>query len=358
MHWDPEQYLRFADQRRRPFQELLARVGARHPRVVADLGCGPATLTRELAQRWPDADVEGVDDSPEMIERARAEGGDAVRLTLADLRDWSPKEPLDVLVSNATLQWVPRHVDLLDRFAGFLGPDGWLAVQVPGNFGEPSHTALRELAVTGPWRDRLSGVRWPDVEEPATYLARLAQLGLRVDAWETTYQQVLPGEDAVLEWMRGTRAVSLHALPSLHALSSVSGPGSASEARTARVKLRLDEPVASERALVGAERPGRQPGHDERQTGEQAEVPRHALPVGAVGARRQGLPGGHHGPVDGVDAGGVRDPGRRQCRGLLRNAARAASRGQASPIYSRRRVRPALKGWTCPASSGGRTVVA
>ena len=204
MRWDPEQYLRFADERSRPFRELLARVGARHPRVVADLGCGPATLTRELAQRWPDADIEGVDDSPEMIERARAEGGDAVRLTLADLRDWSPKEPLDVLVSNATLQWVPRHVDLLDRFAGFLAPDGWLAVQVPGNFGEPSHAALRQLAATGPWRDRLSGVRWPDVEEPATYLARLAQLGLRVDAWETTYQQVLPGEDAVLEWMRGT----------------------------------------------------------------------------------------------------------------------------------------------------------
>ncbi len=204
MRWDPEQYLRFADERSRPFRELLARVGARHPRVVADLGCGPATLTRELARRWSDADVEGVDDSPEMIERARAEGGDAVRLTRADLRDWSPKEPLDVLVSNATLQWVPRHVDLLDRFAGFLATDGWLAVQVPGNFGEPSHTALRELAATEPWRDRLSGVRWPDVEEPATYLARLAQLGLRVDAWETTYQQVLPGEDAVLEWMRGT----------------------------------------------------------------------------------------------------------------------------------------------------------
>jgi len=204
MRWDPEQYLRFADERARPFHDLLARVRATDPTVIVDLGCGPGTSTRELAARWPGAVVEGVDDSPEMIGRARAEVGDAVRLTLADLRDWTPEEPVDVLVSNATLQWVPAHIDLLDRFAGFLAPEGWLAIQVPGNVHEPSHAALRELAATGRWRDRLAGVRWPAVEEPATYLARLARLGLRADVWETTYLQVLPGEDAVLAWMRGT----------------------------------------------------------------------------------------------------------------------------------------------------------
>src|SRR5947209_7953422 len=197
MRWDPEQYLRFADQRARPFRELLARVGAQDPVVVADVGCGPGSLTRELAERWPRARVEGVDDSAEMIERARAEAGDLVQLTLADLRDWAPADPVDVLVSNATLQWVPGHLDLFDRFTGFLAPGGWLAVQVPGNFGEPSHTQLRDLAAAAPWRDHLAGVRWPAAEEPATYLARLAGLGLDADVWETTYHQVLPGEDAV-----------------------------------------------------------------------------------------------------------------------------------------------------------------
>jgi trans-aconitate 2-methyltransferase len=204
MHWDPEQYLRFADERSRPFSELLARVGAEHPAVVADLGCGPATLTRRLAARWPEAQVEGVDDSAEMIRRAREEAGDVVRLTLADLREWIPAEPVDVLLSNATLQWVPGHLALFERFAGFLAPGGWLAVQVPGNFGEPSHTELRALAAASPWHDRLTGVRWPAVDEPGTYLALLAGLGLDVDVWETTYHQVLPGEDPVLEWMRGT----------------------------------------------------------------------------------------------------------------------------------------------------------
>ncbi len=204
MRWDPEQYLRFADERGRPFRDLMARVGAREPGSVADLGCGPATLTVELARRWPGARVEGVDDSPEMIERARAETAGAVELTLADLRDWEPAAPVDVIVSNATLQWVPGHLPLLDRLAGLLAAGGWLAFQVPGNFDQPSHTELAALSDDPRWRARLAGRARPRVEEPGDYLARLAGRGLRVDAWETTYLQVLQGEDAVLEWMRGT----------------------------------------------------------------------------------------------------------------------------------------------------------
>jgi trans-aconitate 2-methyltransferase len=204
VRWDPEEYLRFADERGRPFRDLLARVGAREPRYVADVGCGPGNLTAELARRWPGARIEGVDDSPEMIERARAELGDAVTLTLADARDWRPAEPVDVLVSNATLQWIPDHLPLIDRLVGLLAPGGWLAFQVPGNFGEPSHTELAALAEDPRWKQQLAGRARPAVEEPAVYLDRLAGLDLRVDAWETTYLQVLPGKDAVLRWMRGT----------------------------------------------------------------------------------------------------------------------------------------------------------
>jgi trans-aconitate 2-methyltransferase len=204
VRWDPEQYLRFADERGRPFRDLVTRVAAREPRVVVDLGCGPGNLTLELAARWPGARVEGVDNSAEMIERARAEVGDEVTLTLADAREWTPDEPVDVLVSNATLQWIPEHLPLLDRLAGFLTPGGWLAFQVPGNFGAPSHTELAAQADAPRWRDRLRDRARPRSEEPVVYLERLAGLGLQVDVWETTYLQVLPGEDAVLEWMRGT----------------------------------------------------------------------------------------------------------------------------------------------------------
>jgi trans-aconitate 2-methyltransferase len=204
MRWDPEQYLRFADERGRPFRDLVTRVGATEPRVVADLGCGPGNLTVELARRWPSATVVGVDDSPEMIERARAGAGGEAEFVLADARTWEPSEPVDVLVSNATLQWIPDHLPLLDRLVGYLAPDGWLAFQVPGNFGEPSHTELAAVAEDPRWGHRLAERARPRVEEPVVYLERLAGLGLRVDAWETTYLQVLQGEDAVLEWMRGT----------------------------------------------------------------------------------------------------------------------------------------------------------
>jgi trans-aconitate 2-methyltransferase len=207
MRWDPAQYLRFGDERARPFTDLMSRVGSRDPSVVVDLGCGPGNLTRSLAERWPRAQVEGVDSSAEMVERARAEGEtDRLRFTLADLRDWEPTGPVDVLTCNATLQWVPGHLDLLPRMVDWLAPGGWLAFQVPGNFGERTHTPIAELAAAPRWRDRSAGVviEAPSSEEPAAYLEALVELVGAVDVWETTYLQVLQGPDAVVRWMTGT----------------------------------------------------------------------------------------------------------------------------------------------------------
>ncbi len=207
MRWNPGEYLRFADARARPFLDLMARVEAPNPAYVVDLGCGPGNLTRTLAQRWPDAAVHGVDNSSEMIARARAEaGGERVRFVAADLREWQPEQPVDVFVSNATMQWVPGHLDLLAGFVQMLAPRGWFAFQVPGNFGEPSHTELAGLVSSPRWRPVLEphNLPVPAVAEPDVYLDRLIGLGLRCDVWETTYLQVLPGDDAVLRWMQGT----------------------------------------------------------------------------------------------------------------------------------------------------------
>ena len=207
MQWDPGEYLRFGDERGRAFVDLVARVGAEDPHRVVDLGCGPGNLTRLLSQRWPDAHVEGVDSSPEMVDRARAEGeGGRLAFRVGDLRDWSPDEPVDVLLSNATLQWVPGHVDLLPRLVSAVRAGGWFAFQVPGNFGERSHTAIAELRAAPRWRERLDGtdIEQPSSEEPAVYLDRLVALGCRADVWETTYLQVLQGPDAVVRWISGT----------------------------------------------------------------------------------------------------------------------------------------------------------
>lgn len=209
--WDPGQYQRFAGQRSRPFFELLARVGAADPGLVADLGCGPGDLTAALASRWPAAEVVGVDNSPEMIRAAgrlpAASGQTAERLsfTLADLRDWRPAGAADVIISNAALQWIPDHLAVLARWPGLLAPGGWLAFQVPGNFDQPSHEILRELAGAPRWRPLLADVQLNrQSAQPAEYLDLLAGEGCEVDAWETTYLHVLPGTDPVLDWYRGT----------------------------------------------------------------------------------------------------------------------------------------------------------
>jgi trans-aconitate 2-methyltransferase len=212
--WDPERYLTYADERGRPFLDLIARIGAVEPRRVADLGCGPGNLTRILPERWPGAEVVGLDSSPEMIERANAAQIPGVRFEVADLRSWRPADEADVLVSNATLQWVPGHLELLPQLVARVAPGGWFAFQVPGNFDEPSHVLLHELGADARFSPYLQGIARPDGHGPSTYLETLLGLGCEVDAWETTYLHLLPGEDPVFTWISGTGArPALQALP-------------------------------------------------------------------------------------------------------------------------------------------------
>jgi trans-aconitate 2-methyltransferase len=227
--WDPGTYLRFGDERGRPFFDLLSRVQEDEPGFVVDLGCGPGNLTAVLAERWPGARVLGVDSSPEMIEAARAEAGaaDAVaaeagaaqaaapgagavpagrlEFRLANIRTWQPEQPVDVITCNAVLQWIPGHQELLTSWVRWLTPGGWLAFQLPGNFDQPSHTILRDLASAPRWKPLLGGATLNrQAGEPGGYLALLAGAGCEVDAWETTYLHVLHGEDAVVDWYRGS----------------------------------------------------------------------------------------------------------------------------------------------------------
>ena len=205
--WDPGQYLRYAGERARPFFDLVARVGADEPGYVADLGCGPGNLTATLADRWPAAEIVGVDSSPEMIAAAQEEAAkrDRLSFTLGDVRDWRPARKVDVLLSNAVLQWVPGHMDVVRRWPGLLTPGGWLAFQLPGNYDQPTHAVLLDLVRSDRWAPLLRGVALNrQAGSPADYLDLLAKEGCSVDAWETTYLHVLPGPDPVVEWYRGT----------------------------------------------------------------------------------------------------------------------------------------------------------
>ena len=202
--WNPDVYLAFADHRGRPFYELLSRVRAESPRRVVDLGCGPGNLTVTLAERWPDAVIEAIDSSPEMVDAARERGLGA---SLGALQTWTPRPDTDVVVSNAALHWVPEHRDLLVRWAGELPSRAWIAVQVPGNFDAPSHAAVRELASSPRWLDALRDIPFrvgTVVDSAAEYAAMLADAGCAVDTWETTYVHALTGEHPVLDWITGT----------------------------------------------------------------------------------------------------------------------------------------------------------
>lgn len=203
--WDPTLYGSFAALRDRPFHDLVARVGAREPAVVVDLGCGDGSLTATLARRWPAARVLGVDSSPEMVAAGRARG-DGVERVEADLAGYRPPGGTQVVVSNAALQWVPAHEQVITRLAADLPRGGWLAFQVPGNFGAPSHRLVRELVGTPRWQAVLGGLRLrtDPVLEPPGYLELLEAAELVAEVWETTYLQVLAGDDAVLRWISGT----------------------------------------------------------------------------------------------------------------------------------------------------------
>jgi trans-aconitate 2-methyltransferase len=212
--WNPDQYEKYDDYRRRPFIDLMSSVGASAPQIIVDLGCGPGTLTLALADRWPGARVVGVDSSADMLDRARQNDRlGRVEWVHATVDSWDPTQsggPIDLITTNALLQWVPNHVQLIPRWIRALAPGGWFAMQVPGNFDAPSHTVLRTVAASSPRADeilpRLRGAE--SVCEPAAYLTLLAGLGCTVDAWETTYHHVLGSrgeeENPVLEWTKGT----------------------------------------------------------------------------------------------------------------------------------------------------------
>ncbi len=204
MAWDPKIYMAFGEERTRPARELLARIDNERPGRVVDLGCGPGNSTALLAERWPHAELDALDNSAEMLDAARKTGITA-RWEQVDIAHWNPGKTYDVIYSNATLQWVPDHARLLPDIVRHVENGGVFAFQVPRNFSDPCHTLIHDVARNGPWRAKLEGVRdWWNVQEPETYFDILEPHARSIDIWETRYVQVLDGEDAVYRWMTGT----------------------------------------------------------------------------------------------------------------------------------------------------------
>ncbi|HMY18241.1 MAG TPA: trans-aconitate 2-methyltransferase [Polyangium sp.] len=202
--WNPQQYLRFAKERTRPCRDLVARLFHDAPRRIIDLGCGPGNSTAVLVQRWPNADIAGIDSSDAMIAEAR-NGMPGRTFSVENITSWSPESQFDIVFSNATLQWVEGHEQLLPRLMGFVAPGGIFAAQMPCNMDAPTHRIMRELASSSEFETYLgTGVRTWHVHEPAFYYDILAPLTDDVDIWQTEYLHVLPNAEAIVEWYKGT----------------------------------------------------------------------------------------------------------------------------------------------------------
>jgi trans-aconitate 2-methyltransferase len=201
--WSASQYLKFEDQRTRPARDLAAQIPLEAPRKVYDLGCGPGNSTEVLMQRFPEAEVVGVDSSPDMLGQARKRLPQAAFVE-ADLRSWTPPTDADVFYSNATFQWVKNHIPVLQRLLLALPEGGALAVQMPDNFNEPSHRSMRETAAEARWAGRLQGAPHDELAPVGVYYDALRRHARHVDIWHTLYQHPLDGAAAITDWFKGT----------------------------------------------------------------------------------------------------------------------------------------------------------
>jgi trans-aconitate 2-methyltransferase len=204
--WDPDAYLRWTHPRTRAVRDLLGNVDHPGPRLVVDLGCGPGNNTELIAERWPGAHVLGIDSSPRMVEAAQArQRPGRLEFREGDLSEWQPDDPPDVVLASAVLQWLPDHLTLLPRMAGFLAPGGVLGFQMPGGVPGSVMGIARELVATEAWRDKLGdALDSATVHAPVDYLIALGDAGLEAEAWETHYWFALTGEGSLVEYATGS----------------------------------------------------------------------------------------------------------------------------------------------------------
>jgi trans-aconitate 2-methyltransferase len=200
--WDAATYLQFGDERLRPALDLIARIPHAAPKLVVDLGCGAGNALPVLAARFPGARVMGVDGSAAMLAKAAAAGFETAQ---ADISTWKPEAPVDVIFSNAALQWLDGHEAQFPRLLDCLAPGGVLAVQMPSMHAAPLRAEQDRIALAGPWAEVLRRVKSaPAILAPEVYYALLSPRVSALEMWVTEYIHVLRGEDPVLRWAMGT----------------------------------------------------------------------------------------------------------------------------------------------------------
>ena len=205
MDWSPELYEQFRRYRERPARDLLAAMSSDHePGLIYDLGCGTGRITLQLAQRYPSAEVVGLDISPAMLDRDSSTDPVNLQFELGDIASWNPPRPPDVIFSNAALHWLPDHEVVLPHLVSRLAPGGHFYIQMPRNFAEPDHRTIERVVHDGRWSDRLTQL-WSEawVGTPESYVELLGPTCSGLDVWETVHYQRLRGPNPVARWIEG-----------------------------------------------------------------------------------------------------------------------------------------------------------
>lgn len=203
MTWSAKQYTMFEQQRTRPVRDLIAAIPNADVGTAVDLGCGPGNSTEVLAERFPQAHVTGMDSSDDMLVDARKRLP-RLNFELADIGAWHPAQRLDVILANASLQWLPDHATLYPHLVHQLNPGGTLAVQTPDNLDEPAHRLAREVAADGPWSAKIGAVKHNERHTASYYYELLSKYCSTVDVWRTTYHHPLANHTAVVEWFKAS----------------------------------------------------------------------------------------------------------------------------------------------------------
>lgn len=204
MTWSATQYSTFENERTRPVRDLLAALPQRPINTAIDLGCGPGNSTEVLAERFPGAKVTALDSSEDMLQAARQRLPD-IEFTLGDIGTWTAPEGVDVILANASLQWLPDHALLYPHLARQLTEGGQLAIQTPDNLDEPAHRQAREIASRGPWAQKIAAIKHPPRHTADYYYDILSPHCREVQVWRTTYYHPLTGgAQAVVEWFKGS----------------------------------------------------------------------------------------------------------------------------------------------------------
>lgn len=209
MAWNPIQYLKFNSSRVRPALDLLNKSvnmfeDPNNVKAVLDLGCGPGNITPYLCQSFPNAYVEGIDSSLEMIEKARKSNTGknygiknrvSFRVSSIENEAYYNQKSYDLVYCNAALHWCLNHDRYIPKLLKTLVATngGVLAIQMPDTKFQASHTLMETAALRCGLMDFVKDIRIPRVEHTyAWYYNLLSPLCKEVDIWTSEYVQQLP----------------------------------------------------------------------------------------------------------------------------------------------------------------------